>query len=192
LAGQSPAAVAVNPQSAVQKSAVSVLDQIKAGSQRQAALYKQAAANRVRSQGAGNVGNVGGSGTINYTPNGALGAGRNRVLALASSYVGRTPYVFGGTSYSGIDCSGLVKAVYASAGYNLPHSAAAEGRIMGQKTSIANLRPGDIVAWNDGSHIAIYAGNGQIIEAAHPGSNVRVHNIWSNAVYGIRVSLPGD
>lgn len=155
--------------------------------------YQQIAAQkRQKTATAGRQYDMGGGG-VNWSPNASLSASRNRALQLASSYIGKTPYQFGGTSYKGIDCSGLVMAVYNQFGYNLNHSAGTQGRtIPGVRTSINNLQPGDIVAWKDGSHIAIYAGNGNIIEAAKPGTLVRTHKLWSNAVYGIHLQLPGE
>jgi cell wall-associated NlpC family hydrolase len=126
-----------------------------------------------------------------YANNGALSAARNKVLSDASSYLG-TPYRLGGLSHQAIDCSGLVIAVYAQMGFKVPHNARIQGQIMGQRTSVANLRPGDLVAWNDGSHIAVYAGNGMIIEAANPRVGTVKRKLWSSAVYGVRVRLPGE
>lgn len=63
--------------------------------------------------------------------------------------------------------------------------------IPGVRTAVRNLRPGDIVAWSDGSHIAIYAGNGMIIAAAAPGEGVKYQPVWGNC-YGIHLTLPGD
>jgi peptidoglycan DL-endopeptidase CwlO len=129
-----------------------------------------------------------------YNPDGTLDSSRSKALGLASQLIGKTPYVFGGSSAKGIDCSGLVQYVYNQLGYKITqHSAGWEGKnIPGVRTTIDKLRPGDLVAWKDGSHIAIYAGNGRIIEAAHPGTTVRVHGLWSNAVYGIALRLPGE
>ncbi len=126
-----------------------------------------------------------------YANDGALSASRNKVLNDAASYLG-TPYRLGGLSRQAIDCSGLVIAVYSQMGFKLPHNARIQGQIMGQRTSVSNLRPGDLVAWNDGSHIAVYAGNGMIIEAANPRVGTVKRKLWSNAVYGVRVRLPGE
>lgn len=124
-----------------------------------------------------------------------LSANRNRALALASSYLG-TPYVLGGESHKGIDCSGLVQAVYSRLGFNIPvHGARWQGRnIPGVRTSFANLRPGDLVCWRDGSHIAIYAGGGQIIEAPNPARGVVRRPLWAsqNAVFGIHLTFRGE
>lgn len=124
-----------------------------------------------------------------WTPDGKLSNSRNKALALASNYLG-TRYQLGGTTTKGIDCSGLVMMVYRQLGYNLPHDSSVQGRtIPGVRTNVANLRPGDIVAWKDGHHIAIYAGNGEIIEA-QPRGTIR-RKVYGN-VYGIALRLPGE
>ncbi len=168
---------------------MALLQQAKQNNDAKAAAAAGAVKSNVATQGTAGYANTTGQG---YTNNGALDAQRNQVLRTASSYLGGR-YVFGGTSHSGIDCSGLVMAVYAQMGFtNLPHNARIQGQIMGQRTSVANLRPGDLVAWNNGSHIAIYAGNGNIIEAANPRVGVVERKLWSSAVYGVRLHLPGE
>jgi len=76
----------------------------------------------------------------------------------------------------------------------LQHSAGWQGRnIPGVRTAVSNLQPGDIVAWKDGSHIAIYAGNGYIIDAAsRTGTTTR--KLWTSTdnVYGIALRLPEE
>lgn len=126
--------------------------------------------------------------------NASLSKARNEALSKAFSYVGDR-YVLGGTSHAGIDCSGLVMAVYDAFGYGKyvdSHNARIQGQsIPGVRTSVRNLVPGDIVAWNDGSHIAIYAGNGMIVAAASPGEGVKYQPVWGN-VTGIHLTLPGE
>lgn len=129
-----------------------------------------------------------------YTPNGRLSNVRNQVLRDASSFIG-TKYVLGGTTTRGIDCSGLLMRVYNKLGYKLPHHSGIQSRtIPGVRTSLSNLRPGDIVAWKDGSHIGIYAGNGYIIDAANRKINTTKRKINMNRgdVYGIALKLPGE
>lgn len=130
-----------------------------------------------------------------WQSDGRLSESRNALLKEASSYLG-TRYVLGGRSYRGIDCSGLVMNVYNKFGFGITqHHAGVQGRtIPGVRTSLRNLRPGDIVAWKDGSHIAIYAGNGEIIEAANPRRGTLRRRLWADpsAVYGIAVRLPGE
>lgn len=125
---------------------------------------------------------------------GNLNSSRQGVIQEASKYLG-SPYQLGGRTVKGVDCSGLVMAVYNQAGYNISqHSATWQGRnIPGVRTSVNNLQPGDIVAWKDGSHIAVYAGNGMIIDASsRRGTTYR--QLWASPsqVYGIKLRFPGE
>jgi cell wall-associated NlpC family hydrolase len=118
----------------------------------------------------------------------AAGSGSS-IVTFARNQIGR-PYIFGGTGNPGWDCSGLVQAALATVGVNVAHHATAQyfstlGKPVrnsdGSKPSIKNvssLVPGDIVfpyppTGGDVGHVAIYSGNGNIIEAAKPGTNVR-------------------
>ena len=129
-----------------------------------------------------------------YEPDGNLSQSRQQLLRKTSSYSG-SPYQLGGRTARGIDCSGLVMSVYNSLGFNVQsHSVSGQARsIPGVKTAVNNLRPGDLVVWNDNSHIAVYAGNGQIWDASRSkGTSLRP--LWAprNQVYGIAVRLPGE
>lgn len=127
-----------------------------------------------------------------YQPDGNLSQSRQQLLKETSSYAG-TPYQLGGRTATGIDCSGLVMSVYNQLGFNIKsHSVSGQANsIPGVKTSVSNLRPGDLVVWGDESHIAVYAGNGQIWDASRSkGTSLRP--LWSNQVYGIAVKLPGE
>ncbi|MFF0061989.1 NlpC/P60 family protein [Streptomyces sp. NPDC005279] len=90
----------------------------------------------------------------------------------ARSAVGR-PYVWGANGPSGFDCSGLMQWSYAQAGVGLPRTSQAQ-RYAGRQVSLAEARPGDLVAYrSDASHIAMYMGNGQVVHAPYPGAPVR-------------------
>lgn len=95
----------------------------------------------------------------------------------AMSFIG-TPYAWGGNGYSGIDCSGLVQQVYRGMGIELPRISSEQAR-SGEQIDMKELRPGDLVAWDNSvrnagaDHISIYVGNGEIIEALRPGLAVR-------------------
>jgi hypothetical protein len=107
------------------------------------------------------------------------------VVAEAKKYLG-LPYVWGGTDPNkGLDCSGLVQLVYKNLGYDLPrvsYQQAASGRPV---ASMAEAQPGDLIAWDNSSrnngvdHIAIYIGNGKMIEAPRTGLNVRIVDVPS-------------
>ena len=90
------------------------------------------------------------------------------------------PYVWGGESLSGMDCSGLVKYVYANAeGKQLPHYTGALENCVDQHP-VSEAKPGDLLFWgNHGStyHTAIYTGNNQYVAAAHSGTNVSTYTI---------------
>lgn len=92
-------------------------------------------------------------------------------VSIASQYLG-VPYVWGGASPSGFDCSGLVLYVYAQLGIYLPHSAAAQF-YSGTPVSDAELAPGDLVFFGSPiSHVGIYAGGGSMIHAPFEGAVV--------------------
>jgi cell wall-associated NlpC family hydrolase len=86
----------------------------------------------------------------------------NKVIKAVVSRVGKTPYVFGGSTPAAWDCSGLVKWTYSQLGIDLPHSATAQGYV-GKR--VAKPRKGDIVVWGGGYHSGIYLGNGKVVNA---------------------------
>ncbi|OUE09987.1 Gamma-DL-glutamyl hydrolase precursor [Clavibacter michiganensis] len=113
------------------------------------------------------------------------GTSASGVSAVARQYLG-VPYVFGGETPAGFDCSGLVKYVFAQFGLNLPHSVRAQHNA-GRVVSRAEALPGDIVVWNDFSHDGIYTGNGIFIDAPKPGDHVKERPIWSQNVHFVRL-----
>jgi len=110
-------------------------------------------------------------------------AGYPSAAALALKYIG-TPYVFGGASTVGFDCSGLVMYVYAQLGVQLPHFAAAQ-YTYGQPVPFADLQPGDLVFFDGLDHVGIYIGNGQFVDAPHTGTFVRIDTFvgWYASTY---------
>ncbi|MCF4121653.1 C40 family peptidase [Antribacter sp. KLBMP9083] len=107
-----------------------------------------------------------------------------RAVAIAMELVG-TPYVYGGESLSGFDCSGLIWYVYQQLGIDLPRSSS-EQRYAGTVVSAADARPGDLV-WTSG-HIALYAGNGMVVEAQQVGVPVQYTAMWQDNPVFIRVT----
>jgi soluble lytic murein transglycosylase-like protein len=107
---------------------------------------------------------------------GATGEG---VVDAAKKYLG-VPYVFGGTNpATGLDCSGLVQRAYKDLGIELPRIAADQARQGTPVASLAQAKPGDLLAFNSPvDHIAIYAGNGKMIAAPQPGENVKIQDVY--------------
>lgn len=106
------------------------------------------------------------------------------LIKKAKAFVG-TPYVWGGTSPNGFDCSGFTQYVYRAFGINLPRVSYQQAAF-GKRVSIGQARPGDLVAWDNSSrnngadHIAIYLGDGLVIHAPKPGDRVKISKVWGN------------
>jgi peptidoglycan DL-endopeptidase CwlO len=112
-------------------------------------------------------------------PTGATGPGHPQAASIALHYLG-VPYVYGGASPSGFDCSGLVMYVYAQLGISLPHYTVAQWNAT---QPISSPAPGDLVFFNGLGHVGIYIGGGQFVDAPHTGSVVRIDSISSFGGY---------
>ena len=120
--------------------------------------------------------NTGGTTNSGATYNPSTG---NAIVDAAYSQIG-VPYVWGGTTpYVGLDCSGLVQYCYRQAGKSIPRTS---GSILAGGTIVSDPQPGDI-CWTPG-HVAIYIGNGQMIEAQQTGVPVKVSKV--RVVYYVR------
>ena len=114
-----------------------------------------------------------------------------RIISDAMQYIG-VPYVFGGTTPYGFDCSGYVKYVFAQAGISLPRTADAQYEV-GTPISSAELIPGDVVFFTTytygASHVGIYVGDGNFIHASSS-SGVTISSLssayWSSHYIGSR------
>jgi cell wall-associated NlpC family hydrolase len=95
------------------------------------------------------------------------------------------PYVWGGGSPGGFDCSGLVMWAYAQVGVSLPHSSYAQYGY-GVPVSRDQLQPGDLVFFDGLGHVGIYIGGGQFVHAPHTGDVVKISSLdesWYSATY---------
>lgn len=107
-------------------------------------------------------------------------ASRSQIIAYAKRFIG-VPYVWGGSTPKGFDCSGLTSYVYRNAaGINLPRRAVHQ-RGAGRFVSKSQALPGDMV--NYSSHVGIYLGNGYMIHAPKPGDRVKIARVYGNPVY---------
>jgi cell wall-associated NlpC family hydrolase len=106
------------------------------------------------------------------------------VVGVAMQYLG-VPYVWGGASPSGFDCSGLVSYAFAQLGVSVPHSSYAIWG-MGSAVSRDQLEPGDLVFFDGLGHMGIYIGGGQFIHAPHSGDVVKISSLgegWYASTY---------
>jgi cell wall-associated NlpC family hydrolase len=107
------------------------------------------------------------------------------VYNVALQYQG-VPYVYGGATPAGFDCSGFVMYVYAQFGISLPHSSTGQGAA-GTRISLADAQPGDLVIMD--GHDGFYAGNGNILHAPYEGAAVRVQPLWTSDYYIVRLGI---
>ncbi len=100
------------------------------------------------------------------------------VVGIAMQYLG-VPYVWGGMSPSGFDCSGFVAYVYSQVGVSLPHHAASQ---FGYGTPVGRdeLQAGDLVFFDGLGHVGIYIGGGQFVHAPHTGDVVKISSIYDS------------
>jgi hypothetical protein len=125
-------------------------------------------ANALTAVGGTSVGGLSGGGTS------VTGAD---IVNAASKYIG-VPYVFGGESTSGMDCSGLVQQTFKDLGVRVPRLVSGQATLGTAVPSLAQAQPGDLIVLKGDTHIAIYLGNGKILHAPRPGKSVTVADAY--------------
>jgi cell wall-associated NlpC family hydrolase len=132
-----------------------------------------------------------GSGTAppSNLPNPPASTLGGQAVAIAERYLG-VPYVWGGASPSGFDCSGLTMYVYSQLGVSLPHNAAAQYYAL-PHVSEGDLQPGDLVFFDGLNHVGIYIGGGSIIHAPHTGTVVQISSLSGGGSYYGAARVPG-
>lgn len=117
------------------------------------------------------------------TDNPAATVSGSEIVSLAQQYLG-VPYVYGGSSPSGFDCSGFTMYIFAQVGVKLPHGATSQ-LSYGASVSRSELQPGDLVFFQDygavASHVGIYIGGDQFIHASSSSGNSRCVTVSSLA-----------
>ena len=121
--------------------------------------------------------------TLPLPPTSAPPARYGGVVAVAMRYLG-VPYVWGGSTPSGFDCSGFTMYVYAQIGVSLPHYTGAQWQ-MGTAVARNELQPGDLMFFDGLGHEGMYIGNNQFIHAPHTGDVVKISSLtgWYSSTY---------
>jgi cell wall-associated NlpC family hydrolase len=108
----------------------------------------------------------------------------SEVIEVAARYIG-SPYLYGGTTPDGFDCSGFTQYVYGQLGINLPHQSERQ-RHKGRVVSRAKAKPGDLI-WVPG-HVSIYAGGNKMIDSSRAGTTVQFRRMWQSNPTFIRLT----
>ncbi len=124
-------------------------------------------------------GGAAGGGATLGDATGKIGKAINAALDLANR---RVPYVWGGSTRNGVDCSGLIYYAFRAAGIPAQRVRAIDYGKMGQEVTAQDARPGDLVYWDNPNtstdHIGIYLGNGKVVQAPTTCDVVKVSNVW--------------
>jgi cell wall-associated NlpC family hydrolase len=120
----------------------------------------------------------------------SAGGDRATVVSTALQYMG-DPYVEGGASHQGIDCSGLTMVAYAAVGIPLVHYVPTQDAAA---TTIpeSEAKPGDLVVYDNEDHVGMYLGDGLVLQAPHPGAVVDIVPMYSAAHHFARVLPAGS
>jgi len=141
-----------------------------------------------QSSGSGDTSTNPGSPSVTITieaPPPPLSPGAAGAVEAAEREIG-VPYVWGGTTPAGFDCSGLVMWAYAQVGISLPHYSGAQ---YADTTHIpmADIEPGDLLFYGPGGseHVAMYVGGGSMIEAPYTGASVWITGVRTDGLAGV-------
>jgi len=115
------------------------------------------------------------NGNNNAVNNGNNNAKQQGIIDEARTWLG-TPYLYGGTTRKGVDCSGFVQNVFKAKGIDLPRVTTDQVK-KGREVSKAQLQPGDLVFFHNNGHVGIYIGNGQYIHSPHTGDQVKISSL---------------
>ena len=127
------------------------------------------------------------SSTSTTSPSGPTG---EQAVESAKKYLG-VPYVWGGTDPNvGMDCSAFTQRAYKDLGIDIPRSSYAQANVGTPVASINDAKPGDLLIYGNGEHVTMYIGNGQVIHAPSTGNKIRIQNVWTEGLTGIRRVIP--
>ena len=152
-----------------------------ARAQQEAAAQQAAAASRSATRSS-----LESSSSVSLTVNPPDSKTAAALVSYAEQFVGQVPYVWGGSTTSGWDCSGFVMYVFAQFGISLPHSSGAQAGYGTAVPSLASAQPGDIIA--NSAHAGIYVGNGMVVNALNPSQGTQITPVaWAfTGSYSIR------
>ena len=137
---------------------------------------------RPSSSGSGSSGSSGSSRVPPATSyNGPLGA---QIVEYSKNFIG-VPYVWGGTTPNGFDCSGFVQYVFRQFGISLPRTTYSQVA-MGRSVSRSELQPGDLVFFRSAGHVGIYVGNEMYIHAPQTGRTISIDSMANRSLYAAR------
>jgi cell wall-associated NlpC family hydrolase len=133
--------------------------------------------NNAVDNGGNAVDNNGNNGNVNNNAvnNGNNNATQQGIIDEAKTWLG-APYLYGGTSRKGVDCSGFVQNVFKAKGIDLPRVTTDQVK-KGKEVSKDQLQPGDLVFFHNNGHVGIYIGNGQYIHSPHTGDHVKISSL---------------
>jgi len=158
----------------------------------QALLNTLTAAQQQAVTGGGGSGAVGSPGGADYGPTADLGSSapgdalEARAFAAAQTRIGK-PYVLGATGPDEFDCSGLMMWAYAQAGEDITRTTYSQINEGTPVNSVADLQVGDLIFFNGDAHVGMYAGNGIVLHAPHPGAVVRYEELATvGSIYAMR------